>query len=97
MSRVESTGGAVNVLLKLVFQPTFIAGVVCFGLGLLAYSIVLSKMNLSIAYPIIVTMSLILVYFAMICNFGHSMFEIVARITTLLQIVRLSEICCYET
>ena len=42
-------------------QPFLYAGVVCFVLALAAYSIVLSKLNLSVAYPIMVSMGLIIV------------------------------------
>jgi small multidrug resistance pump len=44
-----------NIILMLRarwFSPAIIGGVACFGLALVAYSYVLAKMNLSMAYPI---------------------------------------------
>jgi multidrug transporter EmrE-like cation transporter len=64
--RLESIPDAVKYALG---QPFLYAGVVSFGLALVAYSIVLSKLNLSVAYPIMVSMGLIIVvlvsYFAL--------------------------------
>ena len=61
---------SISVLIKYALsQPFLYAGVVSFGLALVAYSIVLSKLNLSVAYPIMVSMGLIIVvlvsYFAL--------------------------------
>jgi multidrug transporter EmrE-like cation transporter len=45
-------------------QPFLYAGVFSFGLALVAYSIVLSKLNLSVAYPLMVSLGLIIVVLA---------------------------------
>lgn len=60
MRRVEG-GGVLEMLRKGTQQPALIAGVVLFGLALGAYSIVLTRMNLSVAYPTLVSIGLIVV------------------------------------
>jgi multidrug transporter EmrE-like cation transporter len=53
---------SIPVLIKYALgQPFLYTGVLSFGLALVAYSIVLSKLNLSVAYPIMVSMGLIIV------------------------------------
>ena len=42
-------------------SPSFMLGIVCFALGLLAYQRALSRIPLSIAYPIIISGTVILV------------------------------------
>jgi multidrug transporter EmrE-like cation transporter len=61
MKKVSGQGDALSMMRKAVIEPAFIGGIVCFGLALAAYSMVLSKLNLSIAYPINVSLGLILV------------------------------------
>jgi len=48
-------------LFKVVLNPLVIGGAFSFGLSLLSYTYVLSKMNLSIAYPIITSTCFIIV------------------------------------
>jgi multidrug transporter EmrE-like cation transporter len=48
-------------LFKVVLNPVFIAGAFSFGVSLLCYWHVLSKINLSIAYPIITSSCFILI------------------------------------
>lgn len=43
-------------------NPFLIAGVVLFGLALAAYSVVLSRINLSVAYPIMTGAGFLLVF-----------------------------------
>jgi multidrug transporter EmrE-like cation transporter len=65
----EGLTGLPELIKYAIGQPFLYAGVVSFGLALVAYSIVLTKLNLSIAYPIMVSMGLIIVvlvsYFAL--------------------------------
>lgn len=46
-----------------VLNPGVIAGAICFGLSFLLYCYILSKMHLSIAYPIITSACFLLVVF----------------------------------
>lgn len=48
-------------LITAIFSPSFIVAVVCFGLGLLAYQRVLTKLPLSTAYPLMISGTVILV------------------------------------
>lgn len=59
---LASSGGAlIPRMLRLVVSPAFLSGTVFFGLSLLAYSLVLQRLKLSTAYPLTVTLSVILV------------------------------------
>jgi multidrug transporter EmrE-like cation transporter len=60
MSRISASGG-VSVLVAALSQPAFWMGLISFGLALAAYSLVLARLNLSIAYPIMVSMGLVIV------------------------------------
>jgi len=60
MRRVEG-GSVLEILKKGVVQPALIGGVVLFGLALAAYSVVLTRVNLSVAYPTLVSVGLIVV------------------------------------
>lgn len=40
-----------DLIMKAVFTPSVIAGVFCYGLGMLTWFLVLSKFDLSVAYP----------------------------------------------
>jgi len=61
MRNVGKTDHFMDLAVKAVRQPALILGVFSFGLALLAYSIVLTRLNLSIAYPVMVSMGLIIV------------------------------------
>ena len=52
------------MLLKMVTNPFIIIGLACFGLALVAYNIVLSKLNLSIAYPLMTSVGYCIVVLA---------------------------------
>jgi multidrug transporter EmrE-like cation transporter len=45
-------GGLLLLLRKSITSLPLLGGVACFGLALVAYSMVLTRMNLSIAYPV---------------------------------------------
>lgn len=52
----------VSATLKIMlFNPALLAGLACFGLALGAYSIVLSQVKLSVAYPIMTSMGFLIV------------------------------------
>ncbi len=53
-----------ELILNLILNPFLMAGVVCFALGLAAYCYVLTKLNLSIAYPINTSVSYVIVIIA---------------------------------
>ncbi|MFT3967455.1 MAG: EamA family transporter [Sphingobium sp.] len=46
-----SRGGMTDILLSVALQPLVMAGIVCFGLSAGTWLMVLSRMNLSQAYP----------------------------------------------
>jgi multidrug transporter EmrE-like cation transporter len=50
-----------GVLFRAAVQPAVLFGIICFGLALAAYSLVLSRLSLSIAYPVNVSLGLIIV------------------------------------
>lgn len=57
-ARLEETGGALAGPLPWVAQfldPYFALGILCFGLNLVAYSLALKHLRLSLAYPIMVS------------------------------------------
>jgi small multidrug resistance pump len=64
MMRVGKTSGILMLAKRSVLQPAILAGMLCFVLGLAAYSAVLTKLNLSVAYPIMVSAGLIIVALA---------------------------------
>ena len=64
MLRVDREGGLVQILREAALQPALLAGIASFVLALAAYSIVLTKLNLSVAYPIMVSMGLVIVVLA---------------------------------
>ncbi|MFZ5652575.1 MAG: DMT family transporter [Bacillota bacterium] len=55
-------GNLLTAFAQAVKNPCLIAGVALFGLALAAYSIVLSKINLSVAYPIMTGAGFLLVF-----------------------------------
>ena len=48
-------GGASGAVRLVATSPTFIAGIICFALNVLAYMYALQKLPISLAYPIMVT------------------------------------------
>jgi multidrug transporter EmrE-like cation transporter len=48
----------------MLLNPVLIAGMICFALGLAAYCYVLTKLNLSIAYPIMTSVGYVIVIIA---------------------------------
>jgi len=64
MSRIGKTNGLPALAKKAMGQPVVLAGMACFVLALVAYSMVLTRLNLSVAYPIMVSMGLVVVVLA---------------------------------
>jgi multidrug transporter EmrE-like cation transporter len=56
-------GAVAGSLLQAVKNPLLLLGVTFFGLALVAYSAVLSKINLSIAYPVMTGAGFLIVFF----------------------------------
>ncbi|MBN2105299.1 small multidrug resistance protein [bacterium] len=61
MRRIPENTKSPGVLLAALSQPAFWGGICLFGLALVAYSLVLSRLNLSVAYPIMVSLGLVIV------------------------------------
>jgi len=64
MVKVGKTEEWVHTLRKAAVQPAILLGVVSFALALVGYSIVLTRLNLSVAYPTMVSMGLVIVVLA---------------------------------
>jgi multidrug transporter EmrE-like cation transporter len=64
MLRIEQGGTLVQTITRAARQPLVWVGVTSFALALMFYSVVLSKINLSIAYPLMVSLGLIIVILA---------------------------------
>lgn len=61
MSRVGDTNGWKEMVIAAIKQPALFLGVLSFGLALAAYSFVLTRLNLSVAYPIMISVGLVIV------------------------------------
>jgi drug/metabolite transporter (DMT)-like permease len=48
-----TSGNLIGHILSIAFTPELIAGLVCYGLGAIAYILLLTRVNLSIAAPAI--------------------------------------------
>jgi spermidine export protein MdtJ len=57
---------------KAVMNPYFIGGVISFALALAAYAVSLTKFPLSVAYPIMTSVGLLLVAAVSVAAFGES-------------------------
>jgi multidrug transporter EmrE-like cation transporter len=64
MLKVTNSSDIFNTVLKSIAQPVVPLGIICFILALGCYLYVLSKVNLSIAYPIMTSMVFLLVILA---------------------------------
>ncbi|OKH25947.1 EamA-like transporter family protein [Hydrococcus rivularis NIES-593] len=61
-----NAGNAVSHILSIVFTPELIVGLFCYGLGAIAYILLLTRVNLSVAGPsvaLIYVFSVVLGYF----------------------------------
>ena len=66
-------GLTARTALRLLLAPYFLLGVVSFGLALLFYSYALTSLDLSIAYPIMTSLGLVLVFALSVAFFGESL------------------------
>lgn len=64
MNRLGKVGGVFMMVKKAIVEPALVLGVFSFVLALAGYSFVLTKLNLSVAYPIMISMGLIIVVLA---------------------------------
>lgn len=61
MNKVGETESILELAKKAVVQPQLIAGIFSFIMAFVSYSYILTKLNLNIAYPIMVSMGLVIV------------------------------------
>ncbi len=61
MIKVGKTEEGLRLFQKAIVQPALFGGILLFILSLAAYSVVLTKLNLSVVYPIMVSMGLVIV------------------------------------
>ncbi len=61
MNKVGETESIIELVKKAVFQPQLLAGIFSFVMAFISYSYILTKLNLNIAYPIMVSMGLVIV------------------------------------
>ena len=64
MLNQEGIRNIFDMFIRLISNPIIIIGVICFALGLAAYCYVLTKVNLSIAYPIMTSLGYMIVILA---------------------------------
>jgi len=64
MLKGKQGNGFADFMLGIIINPALIAGVVCFAIGLAAYCFVLTKLNLSVAYPIMTSVGYVIVIIA---------------------------------
>ena len=64
MLRVDGNSDIFHMASKSITQPTIPLGIISFVLALICYLYVLSKLNLSIAYPIMTSMGFLIVILA---------------------------------
>jgi multidrug transporter EmrE-like cation transporter len=63
----------VSQLLGLVLQPAFMAGLICYGTATLVWMLVLSKENLSVSYPLLITLNFLLATLGGVLLFNEPM------------------------
>jgi multidrug transporter EmrE-like cation transporter len=61
MRNVELGGSLVATLASMAFQPLLVLGIACFVVALGGYSFALTRIELSIGYPIMTSLGLIIV------------------------------------
>jgi len=64
MLKGKHSADLADYITSMIMNPALIAGVVCFALGLAAYCFVLTKLNLSVAYPIMTSLGYVIVIIA---------------------------------
>lgn len=63
MLKIGQIGNVLEIFSRAILRPIIISGILSFALALIAYSYVLSKLNLSIAYPIMTSLGFLIVVF----------------------------------
>jgi multidrug transporter EmrE-like cation transporter len=74
--KVAATHAATSdrgLLVRLFTDPYLVAGVGCFGIALGFYSVALTKFELSVAYPVMTSVGLVLVFAFSLIGFKESM------------------------
>lgn len=61
MNKVGETENIIELAKKAVVQPQLLAGIFSFVMAFVSYIYILTKLNLNIAYPIMVSMGLVIV------------------------------------
>ncbi len=64
MLKEKQSSSLVGFIINMSLNPILIGGIICFALGLAAYCYVLTKLNLSIAYPIMTSLGYVIVIIA---------------------------------
>jgi multidrug transporter EmrE-like cation transporter len=64
MLRERPATNLMSVIISVILNPVLIGGIICFALGLAAYCYVLTKLNLSVAYPIMTSVGYVIVIIA---------------------------------
>ena len=64
MLRGKPASNIMSFVTDMIMNPVLIAGILCFALGLAAYCYVLTKLNLSVAYPIMTSVGYVIVIIA---------------------------------
>ncbi len=64
MLREKPGANLLELVLNMLTNPVLISGIFCFALGLAAYCFVLTKLNLSVAYPIMTSVGYVIVIVA---------------------------------
>ena len=67
-----ASGDVGRQLLKLAYEPRFMSGFFLYGLASLIWFAVISMESLSTAYPVLVSMTFVLVTFGSVFFFGES-------------------------
>jgi multidrug transporter EmrE-like cation transporter len=73
MKNVEMGGGPINTAMSMAFQPLMIVGIACFIVALGGYSFALTRIELSVGYPVMTCLGLIIVAGYATLRFGEPM------------------------
>lgn len=69
----HAAGTSQGLLVRLFTDPITMAGVACFGIALAFYTTALTKFELSVAYPIMTSIGLVMVFAFSILGFKESL------------------------
>jgi len=64
MLKEKQSTNLIGFIISMTLNPILLGGIICFALGLAAYCYVLTKLNLSIAYPIMTSLGYVIVIIA---------------------------------